>query len=262
MAEINRAHLSAGARTFCTRVLLALILLTANCFAQPSKESPYFARVDTFGILAGYSGDSSHILLGDAENRMLLQIGASYNRRLMLNRRVNWQYSGELLPVALESDPTGVFVQHQTAPTPATFSYDAGPLVSCAPDSESYSYVDPATGVTYSGTTSISCNGRRWVVGEAMSPVGMQWNFMPMRKIQLLVDGHGGYMYSSQAIPIDNAGSFNFTFDIGAGFEVFRSKTKSIRAEYRYHHISNHGTADLNPGIDNGLFQVTYAFGH
>jgi len=95
-----------------------------------------------------------------------------------------------------------------------------------------------------------------------MSPVGMQWNFMPMRKIQLLVDGHGGYMYSSQAIPIDNAGSFNFTFDIGAGFEVFRSKTKSIRAEYRYHHISNHGTADLNPGIDNGLFQVTYAFGH
>jgi len=34
-----------------------------------------------------------------------------------------------------------------------------------------------------------------------------------------------------------------------------------VRAEYRYHHISNHETASQNPGIDNELFQVTYAFG-
>jgi opacity protein-like surface antigen len=68
-------------------------------------------------------------------------------------------------------------------------------------------------------------------------------------------------MYSTQPIPIRAAGSFNFTFDLGAGVELYRSKTRSIRAEYRYHHISNHGTAEVNPGIDNGLFQVTYSFG-
>jgi hypothetical protein len=68
-------------------------------------------------------------------------------------------------------------------------------------------------------------------------------------------------MYSTQPIPVLNAGSFNFMFDFGVGVELFRSKTKSIRTEYRYHHISNHGTAIENPGIDNGLFQVTYSFG-
>ena len=68
-------------------------------------------------------------------------------------------------------------------------------------------------------------------------------------------------MYSTQPIPTPDAGSFNFTFDFGTGFELYRSSTKSIRAEYRYHHISNHNTSYTNPGIDSGLFQLTYSFG-
>ena len=68
-------------------------------------------------------------------------------------------------------------------------------------------------------------------------------------------------MYSTQPIPVPMAGSFNFTFDLGAGLEIFRNRHQSVRGEYRYHHISNHETATENPGIDNGLFQVTYAFG-
>ncbi|MGA2276685.1 MAG: acyloxyacyl hydrolase [Terracidiphilus sp.] len=99
-------------------------------------------------------------------------------------------------------------------------------------------------------------------MGEAISPVGFQWNFMPRHKLQPFFIGHGGYMYSTQPIPISTAGSFNFTFDFGAGVELYRSKTRSVRAEYRIHHISNHWTAHDNPGIDNGLFQLTYSFGH
>jgi opacity protein-like surface antigen len=68
-------------------------------------------------------------------------------------------------------------------------------------------------------------------------------------------------LHSTQPIPVQNAGSFNFTFDLGAGFQLYQSKSRSIRAEYRYHHISNHSTASANPGIDNGLLQVTYSFG-
>jgi opacity protein-like surface antigen len=68
-------------------------------------------------------------------------------------------------------------------------------------------------------------------------------------------------MYSTRPIPVPFAGSFNFTFDIGAGLELYRSKSRSVRAEYRFHHISNHDTANYNPGIDNGVLQITYAFG-
>ncbi len=199
------------------------------------------------------------MLLGDAEQRMLVNIGVAYSRRLFLDRVVNWQYDGELLPVALESDPLSLYVVHQTSPTASTTTSAGEPNVLCSPETFSYTFTDP-DGVTYNGTETILCNGRRWTIGEAMSPIGMQWNFLPARKMQPFVGGHGGYMYTSQPIPIASAGSFNFTFDVGAGIEIFRSKSRSIRAEYRYHHISNHNTAMQNPGIDNGLLQITYCF--
>jgi hypothetical protein len=86
-------------------------------------------------------------------------------------------------------------------------------------------------------------------------------NFLPRRKLQPIVLGHGGYMYSTQPIPTTDAGSFNFTFDFGVGFELYRTRTRSIRVDYRYHHISDHYTTTENPGIDNGLFTVAYSFG-
>lgn len=227
---------------------------------RSNAQKPYYARRNTIGVLAAYSPDSSHILLGYAENRQLVNVGVSYSRRLFLNRILEWQYDGEILPVALESDPLEAYVDEQTSPTPATYT---GTLpsrpIACSPMSSTYSVT--FNDATYSGTETVYCSGRQWNIGEAVSPVGMQWNFLTRRRIQPLVDGHGGYMYSTHPIPIGGAGSFNFTFDLGAGIEVFRTKTQSIRAEYRYHHISNDNTANQNPGIDSGLFQVSYCFG-
>jgi opacity protein-like surface antigen len=241
--------------------LLVAALWNVNVSAQTGTDGPYYARKNTFGFFGAYSPDSSHMLLGYAENRKLLDFGVSYNRRLLIDHVVNWQYSLELLPVALESDPVGIETNNETLPVVATTSANFGAdFVTCPPATIPYSFTDQS-GVTYSGTLTYSCNGRRWTIGEAMSPIGMQWNFLPRHKIQPFFIGHGGYMYSTRPIPVIQAGSFNFTFDLGAGFEVYRSKTRSIRVEYRYHHISNHDTAGENPGIDNGLFQATYTFG-
>ncbi len=76
-------------------------------------------------------------------------------------------------------------------------------------------------------------------------------------------------MLSSQAIPVSQAGSFNYIFSIGAGLELYTSAersasrfgNRSLRAEYRYQHISNNFAAVQNPGIDHGVLQVTFAFG-
>ena len=249
-------------RGYCLIVLLTLLAGTACAQVQAAGQNPYYARKNTFGIFTAYSNDSSHILLGVAEQRKLMDFGVSYSRRLVLNHFVNWQYNGEFLPVALESDPLEQEVVNQTSPVKETFTYKGGLPLSCIAYSIPFSSTDPVTGVTYSGTESYSCYGRRWTMGQAISPAGFQWNFSPRRKLQPFVIAHGGYMFSTQTIPIYGAGSFNFTFDIGAGVELFRSQTKSIRAEYRYHHISNNNTASANPGIDNGLFQITYSFGH
>jgi opacity protein-like surface antigen len=230
--------------------------------AQSPDTSPWFGRKNTFSFLAAYSNDSSHILLGSATNRKLVDFGVAYNRRLYLNRIVNWQYSGELLPVAVESDPLEVETIQQTLPTVTNSTFNEGAqALNCNRQTIAYSFTT-ASGVTYAGTESFFCSGRQWTIGEGISPIGFQWNFMTRQKIQPFVVGHGGYMYSTQPIPLPTAGSFNFTFDLGAGLEIYRNKTRSIRVEYRYHHISNHDTAMENPGIDNGLFQLSYAFGH
>jgi opacity protein-like surface antigen len=233
----------------------------AQARAQATIEGPAFARKNTFGFLAAYSPDSSHILLGYAERRKLLNIGVSYNRRLISGRRVSWQYDAELLPVALESDPQTRVVIDQTAPVPATVveNEPTATMVTCAPIITNESFV--ISGVTYNQTITQTCYGRQWTVGEGISPIGMRWNFLTTHRIQPVIAAHGGYMYSTHAIPIINAGSFNFTFDFGAGFEIYRTRSRSIRAEYRYHHISNKNTAFQNPGIDSGLIQFSYCFG-
>jgi hypothetical protein len=241
--------LSFFAFTFC--------LLPKAC-AQ--ADAQYYTRKNSFGVVAAYSNDSSHILLGDAENRKLLGFGASYSRRLFLNGIVNWQYDGEFFPVALESDPLTKYVNVQTAPVAITTTFTGlAPMVTCAPVVINYSYT--VKGVTYSGTATTTCTGRQWTPGEAFSPIGMQWNFRPRHRLQSIVSGHGGEMYTTKPIPVPFAGSFNFTFDVGAGFEYFRTKTSSLRVEYKYHHASNHETASENPGIDNGVLQFSWVFG-
>jgi hypothetical protein len=240
-------------------VAAALCGCTGLAAAQNGSDAPYYARKNSFGILAAYSPDSSHILLGYAENRILINLGGSYSRRLFLNRVVDWQYDGELLPVALESDPVQVTVSTFTFTNPpATYveTADLPVITACQPSSGSGTL--PGNGATYSYVATCT---RRWTIGEGISPIGFQWNFLPRRKAQPFFVGHGGYMYSTQPIPINQAGSFNFTFDLGVGVELFRSHTRSIRGEFRYHHISNHGTATENPGIDNLMYQVTYVFG-
>jgi hypothetical protein len=122
-------------------------------------------------------------------------------------------------------------------------------------------YSDVVNGVTFAGTQTEYCSGRQWNIGEAMSPIGMQWNFLPRRYLQPILAFDAGYMYSTRPIPIGGAGSFNFTFDFRGGFELFRSSTRSLRVEYSYHHISNKDSAMQNPGIDNGVFHVSWVFG-
>jgi Lipid A 3-O-deacylase (PagL) len=237
--------------TTCT-----LCLLTA-CSAQ--TEDKFYARKNSFGVLSAYSPDSGHLLMGVSQNRKLVDIGLSYSRRLYLNDVMNWQFDSEILPMALNSDPVQVTTTAITLtnpPTTLTSTLSQPTITSCHPGSGSGSF--GPNGPTY---TYVSSCTRRWVMGEGLSPIGMQWDFLPARRLQPLVEGHIGYMYSTQPIPTAYAGAFNFTFDVGAGFELYRTHSHSYRIEYRYHHISNDETADDNPGIDNGVIQVSWLFG-
>jgi hypothetical protein len=241
-------------------VLIALLLSAIDAFAQTPLRDVYYSRLNSVGIFGEYSNDSSHMLLGTAQNRKLLNFGGTYSRRVLLNRFVDGQYMLELRPIMLESDPVFHETLHVTQPPPAsteTGNFEAA--AACHPFTESFT--NTYQGVTYADTETVTC-GRRWTFGQGFAPVGFKWNFRPRHRLQPVFTTLLGYMFSTQPIPVTNAGSWNFTIEVGAGFELYRSANRSIRAEYRYHHISNDYTADANPGIDSGLFQLTYAFGH
>lgn len=232
----------------------------AAAAAADFPGEPYYARINTFGAFAGYSNDSSHILVGLSEGRKLLNFGFFYGRRLHVGNLVDWQYEIEVMPVALESDPLGRIVVQQSTPDPQTYSYISDPPISCATQTQEYTGFS-SNGSDYSGTETIGCAGRRWTMGEAISPLGMEWNFLTRMRTQPFFDAHAGSMFSTHIIPIPGAASKNFTFSGGIGIERFLSPGRSVRIEYRIHHISNAGTASLNPGIDNGMLRVGFCFG-
>lgn len=241
-------------------VLLALLLSLPAAFSQSKPHTSYYSRLNSFGIFGEYSNNSSHILLGLAQNRKLLDFGGFYSRRVFLNHIVDAQYMAELRPIMLESDPLVHETTTVTSPPPTeTFSNDVAFAEACHPFSSTFSNV--IRGVTYSDTETITCGRRQWTFGEGFSPIGVKANFRPHHRLQPVFTSLAGYMFATKPIPIADAGSWNFTFEIGAGFEYYRSASRSIRAEYRLHHISNAYTADSNPGIDSQMIQITYAFG-
>jgi opacity protein-like surface antigen len=66
---------------------------------------------------------------------------------------------------------------------------------------------------------------------------------------------------STKPLPVTSAGSFNFSFEIGAGVEYYRTANTSVRLEFQVQHYSNAYTAGSNPGVDSGMIKVTYSFG-
>lgn len=252
--------------------LLGVVFTVASLSAQSQQERPVFSRLNSFGAFSEYSNDSSHILLGYARQRKLLNFGFSFSRRILLRPSVDLQYIAEARPVMLESDPVVHVTEATTFPTdPArgmSFQFNQRETGMCHPSLSTFAGED-GQGNPFTTTITRTCGGREWTFGQGLSPAGLKMNLLPGHRLQPTITALGGYIFSTRPIPIDEGGSFNFTLEIGAGVEIYRSKesrksffgNRSIRAEYRYHHISNKSTARANPGIDSGLMQITYAFG-
>jgi opacity protein-like surface antigen len=241
------------------------LLVVHSTFAQTITQNPQpYVRRQTFSAFTEYSNDSSHMLLGQSENRKLLSVGGSYAYRLKSSRYATVQYLAEVRPFMLTSDPTAMDVVTVAYLGPGVSGIANAstpiPVWRCVAGVSTTQYNDPFTGQTYFYTDTVTCS-RRWTFAQGLSPVGFKVNLAPKHRIQPVISGAMGYMFSTRPIPTNGAGSFNFTFELGAGVEMFRAQGRSMMAEYRYHHYSNKNSASENPGVDNGLFKLTYSFG-
>jgi opacity protein-like surface antigen len=78
----------------------------------------------------------------------------------------------------------------------------------------------------------------QWTYVSGFSPFGTRINLRPHKRLQPTASLTAGLLMSAKRIPISSAGSFNFTFEIGAGVEYYLQAKRSVRLEWMYQHFS------------------------
>lgn len=240
---------------------LAVLLVFVLAANAQTGDTTSFGSKNTYSAFFEYANGSSHIVLGRALDRKFAGLGIQYERRLLSNHALVWRYTAEFRPLILVRDPIQTLTITITAPPPPIIiTEQPAAVVQCAAGQRTFSGTDPITGMHFSETILSTC-AHRWTYAQGLSPAGTRINLLPYRRLQPTVSFLVGCMLSTRKIPIDTAGSFNFTLEGGAGLEYYQSHSRSVRLEYQIHHFSNAYTAQDNPGVDSGLVKLTYNFG-
>ena len=104
----------------------------------------------------------------------------------------------------------------------------------------------------------ITEDGTGPVAGFAMSPIGFEARSPLSPRVEAYADGALGAVWFTRQVPILNARLFNFTAQFGGGLVWKIGPVYSVRAGYKFHHLSNAQTAPENPGIDGHVLLVGF----
>jgi Lipid A 3-O-deacylase (PagL) len=181
-----------------------------------------------FGVWAGYSPDSPHVI-GTTSERQLGLLAARYGRTLWENHSVAIQYTLDILPLELVLQPKITKIIFTSPPPHTTFVE----------------------------------GHREYVYGGGISPFGLKMNFRRSHRLQPFVASTAGFIASVHRVPIDVPGGtlFNFQFDFQAGLQRYNSSgNRAWMLGYKLTHISNAGRAGLNPGMDGHVIFLGYSF--
>lgn len=105
--------------------------------------------------------------------------------------------------------------------------------------------------------------------GAGFTPVGFQLNFRRRTKIQPFLLAQAGLLIFNKSIPDDRSvirplergRQFNFTLAGGGGVDFLTGDAaRTFTVGFKFHHISNASTGNINPGFDQNLFYFGYTF--
>ena len=253
------------------RAPVALLIALVCTLRSAGQERVHFDPKTSYSVFAAYSNDSSHIILGESENRRLFAAGIDYSRRLGGHSIYSWRYQIEVIPLELLQNPrltttsaytlnggpssTGIslggFQTSSLQPRQCQSESGSGTLYSAGDDGQA----NPI------GTFSFAmvCSNP-WTYGFGVSPLGQKVNFLPRGRIQPYIATNAGFVAFAGTVPSSHATMFNFSFEFGGGVEWNARPGRSWSLDYRCHHISNAGRGMENPGVDNGTLRLAYNF--
>jgi len=234
--------------------LVWFLLQLTTGFAQTKSEFRTDALrtgANEYQVWSGYSPDSL-TWIGKSEARRLLMVGAGWRRVILATHSVAWRFTVDVVPAMLVSQPTVTGSAAVFSGTPPNLVFTG-----CQPPTVTFETVPNVTG-QFGPCAHAS---RRTTYGFGLEPVGFDFNFRRRHRFQPVVGINGGLAVFTRDVPISNSNSFNFTFSLRGGMQVFMSQTHSVTIGYRYHHISNANTGNpFNPGIDSNFIYLGYSF--
>jgi lipid A 3-O-deacylase PagL len=98
--------------------------------------------------------------------------------------------------------------------------------------------------------------GRSAVVGAGILPTGFQLYTRSVRPVRFFLGAAGGLLWFTRDTPVPDARRMNFAADAGVGAELLSHDGRVLVVGYKFQHLSNGGTARLNPGFDTHLMYV------
>jgi hypothetical protein len=208
--------------------------------------------VHSYGFSTSYSSTSSHILIGEADQRRIWTLGAEYTRLMHRGARYRLDYEGSLMPLFEETDPTV---------TGTVFTFAGQNFITPQTPVRVVSVYHGPVGITPTGRGTeaqvYAIYGQQNTYAAAFSPVGARIGTMPRWRVQPSFAIDLGFVVSARDIPVDEATQFNYMFALGPGVQFFTSPRESVRVEYIYRHVSNAHQGYENPGVDQGVVRLT-----
>ncbi len=184
----------------------------------------------------GFWGGTSTVhkdLRGESAGGNFQMLGFRYSHRMLDGKSVKLRYTLDLIPVAVLNYPRERPFQ------------------------------------TAANTTEL-VRDRKTVYGLGFAPGGLQLNFRNRKKYQPFVGGGLGFMYFTQVTPDfrtplqprATGAKINYTADIGGGLEIGLKKNRNFIIGYKYHHLSNLYTGNLNIGYNSNFVYAGMNFGY
>ena len=97
---------------------------------------------------------------------------------------------------------------------------------------------------------------RSYAVG--VSPFGLEIASPANRRVSVFAAMAGGGLVFTHPFPDVTGRRTNFTLEAGGGVRVRIGAAQWAQFGYKYHHISNAGTAFANPGLDGNVLYAGY----
>lgn len=202
----------------------------ADKVVAPAQTGTTNEGKNEFSVMGGYAPDLRAVYGGGRRSSFGFA-AFRYSRHLIGSENVVLKYTIDVIPAAF-------------------ISYDKRIVVQTAPN------------------TFVTQTPKATVYGFGLTPVGFQLNFRRKSKIQPFITANAGLIRFAKTIPDDRSvlfpnrfgRQFNFTLAAGGGVEFLTENGKSFTAGFKFHHISNASTGNINPGFDQNLFYIGYTF--